>query len=71
MSHVPLFFLYAVLIYLTIQVHKQPKLSRFMLIGLTAGHDHHYSPYRYSVFAYTSSVPGYQQGILEAQDAVY
>ncbi|NCU03163.1 MAG: hypothetical protein GXC73_04180 [Chitinophagaceae bacterium] len=37
MAHVILFFLYAALIYFTIQVHKRQKLVYFIAIGLTAG----------------------------------
>lgn len=37
MSHVPLFFLYSLLLYLTIRIHEKPRPSLFMLAGLTAG----------------------------------
>lgn len=37
MSHIPLFFLYALLVYLTVRVHKRPKLLYFMTIGFVAG----------------------------------
>jgi hypothetical protein len=37
MSHVPLFFLYALLIYLTIKVHERPRYLTFTAIGLVAG----------------------------------
>lgn len=37
MAHVLLFFLYAALLYFTIQVHKRQKLVYFIAIGLTAG----------------------------------
>lgn len=37
MAHVPLFFLYALLIYLTIQLHKKPKTSLFIGIGFIMG----------------------------------
>lgn len=37
MSHVPLLFLYALLIFLTIRIHKRPSLLSFMLMGLVAG----------------------------------
>ncbi len=37
MAHVPLFFLYALLIYLTIILHQRPKLLLFGLLGCTAG----------------------------------
>lgn len=37
MSHVPLFFLYALLIYVTILMHRQPKTYLFLIAGFTAG----------------------------------
>ena len=37
MSHVPLFFLYALLVYLTMQVLKTPSVRLFIAMGLTAG----------------------------------
>lgn len=37
MSHVPLFFLYAQLVYLTIRVHERPRIILFVIAGLTAG----------------------------------
>lgn len=37
MSHVPLFFLYTLLIYLTIQLHDKPTKITFILMGLTTG----------------------------------
>lgn len=37
MAHNPLFFLYALLLFLTIRVHKKPSLLLFALTGLTAG----------------------------------
>ncbi len=37
MAHEPLFFLYALLILLTVKAHEQPALSRFMLVGFVAG----------------------------------
>lgn len=37
MAHNPLFFLYALLLFLTIRVHKKPSLLLFVLTGLTAG----------------------------------
>jgi len=37
MSHVPLFFLYALLIYLVIELHKQPKTVTFFATGFIAG----------------------------------
>ena len=37
MAHVPLFFLYALLIYTTILIHKKPHTSLFILSGLIAG----------------------------------
>ena len=37
MSHVPLFFLYAVLCYLTVELHARPVWYLFVLFGLTAG----------------------------------
>ncbi len=37
MSHVPLFFLYALLIYLTIRVHERPRLFYFIMTGAVAG----------------------------------
>ncbi len=37
MSHVPLFFLYALLLFLTIKVHGKPRLVSFLALGLTAG----------------------------------
>nr|WP_294905909.1 glycosyltransferase family 39 protein [uncultured Lacibacter sp.] len=37
MAHVVLFFLYAALLYFTIQVHKQQKLVSFIAIGLAVG----------------------------------
>ncbi len=37
MAHVPLFFLYTLLLYLTIRLHKQPTMMRFVLTGLCAG----------------------------------
>lgn len=37
MSHTPLFFLYAALVYLTIKLHEQPKRKYFLLIGFIMG----------------------------------
>ena len=37
MSHVPVFFLYALLIYLTVRVNAAPRRALFIAIGLTAG----------------------------------
>jgi dolichyl-phosphate-mannose-protein mannosyltransferase len=37
MSHVPLFFLYGLLIYLTIKLHQQPKARLFWAAGFAAG----------------------------------
>ncbi len=37
MSHVPLFFLYGLLIYLTILLHRRPKAGFFWAAGFTAG----------------------------------
>lgn len=37
MSHTPLFFLYALLIYLTIKVHETPRRKTFLLIGFVIG----------------------------------
>jgi hypothetical protein len=37
MAHPILFFLYALLIYLTIRLHEQPKYHFFLLAGMTAG----------------------------------
>ncbi len=37
MSHIPLFFLYAVFIFLTIKVHTVPKWSTFILMGFILG----------------------------------
>ena len=37
MSHVPLFFLYALLLYTTILLHQRPKPFLFVLAGFTAG----------------------------------
>lgn len=37
MSHIPLFFLYAVFIYLTIKVHAMPKWSTFLIMGFILG----------------------------------
>ncbi len=37
MAHVPLFFLYALLIFLTIKVHEKPSLIRFAVLGFVAG----------------------------------
>lgn len=37
MSHLPLFFLYSVLIWLTVKVHEKPKGIYFALAGLVAG----------------------------------
>jgi hypothetical protein len=37
MSHIPLFFLYAVLVYFTIKVHDKPLLRYFLIIGFAAG----------------------------------
>ena len=37
MAHSPLFFLYALLLFLTIKVHKSPSLLLFVLIGFAAG----------------------------------
>lgn len=37
MSHIPLFFLYALLIYLTIKVHERPRVFYFLLTGAVAG----------------------------------
>ncbi len=37
MSHVPLFFLYSLLMYMTIRVHEQPKLSLFVVTGIVCG----------------------------------
>ncbi len=37
MAHVPLFFLYALLIWLTIRIHEHPSILRFLAIGLVAG----------------------------------
>lgn len=37
MAHIPLFFLFAMLLFLTIKVHKKPSALLFGLIGLTAG----------------------------------
>ena len=37
MSHVPLFFLYGLLIYLSIKMHREPKLYLFAAAGLAAG----------------------------------
>lgn len=37
MSHVPLFFLYSLLLYLTIRIHEQPRWTLFLLTGFTAG----------------------------------
>lgn len=37
MSHVPLFFLYALLMYLTIRLHDRPERKIFLLLGLVIG----------------------------------
>lgn len=37
MSHIPLFFLYSLLVYLSIRLHEKPATSFFILIGFTAG----------------------------------
>jgi len=37
MAHVPLFFLYALLLYLTIRVHRTPRMWLFAALGFTAG----------------------------------
>lgn len=37
MAHVPLFFLYALLVLLTIKVHQRPRLYLFLSLGFTAG----------------------------------
>ncbi len=37
MAHIPLFFLYALLIYLTIRLHDRPRYDLFLLSGLVAG----------------------------------
>jgi hypothetical protein len=37
MSHNPLFFLYALLMWCTIRLYEQPKLGRFLTIGFVAG----------------------------------
>ena len=37
MSHVPLFFLYSLLIYLTIKIHNNAKLTYFIAAGFTSG----------------------------------
>jgi len=37
MSHVPLFFLYSLLIYLVIKVHTHPKTSLFVIAGIVCG----------------------------------
>ena len=37
MAHVPLFFLYAALIYLTIKVHERPRLFDFLQLGFVLG----------------------------------
>jgi hypothetical protein len=37
MSHSPLFFLYSLLIWLTMRVHESPKWANFLLTGLVAG----------------------------------
>jgi len=37
MAHVPLFFLYALLMWLTIQVHEKPRLRYFIAAGFTVG----------------------------------
>ncbi len=37
MAHVPLFFLYAVLVWLTMRTRKQPTAAHFITIGLVAG----------------------------------
>jgi len=37
MSHVPLFFLFALLLFLTIRIHERPTFFAFLATGLTAG----------------------------------
>ncbi|HOZ51105.1 MAG TPA: glycosyltransferase family 39 protein [Chitinophagaceae bacterium] len=37
MSHIPLFFLYSLLIYLSIKIHTQPRNLYFLLIGIVCG----------------------------------
>ena len=37
MAHVPLFFLYALLIYITLHIHKQPRNFLFIVAGFVAG----------------------------------
>lgn len=37
MSHIPLFFLYALLLYLTVKVHQRSKRWQLLLIGFTVG----------------------------------
>lgn len=37
MAHVPLFFLYALLVYLTIRIYERPTLSLFIITGFIAG----------------------------------
>lgn len=37
MSHIPLFFLYALLMWLTIRVYERPSMALFASVGLTAG----------------------------------
>ena len=37
MAHVPLFFLYAALIFVTIRLHRSPSIYRFIIVGLLCG----------------------------------
>ena len=37
MAHIPLFFLYSVLVFLTIKIHDSPSTFRFIAIGFTSG----------------------------------
>lgn len=56
MSHVPLFFLYACLIYTTIKVHQTPRFAVLYCIGFLCWTYHCNLPYRYIVYDHSITV---------------